>query len=568
MARKSRANQVIEPEILQEKVDLAAMYTRLSVEDGDGDENNSIGNQKKIGMNYMAEHPEIRLVETYVDNGFSGMSYERPDFQRMMTDLRRGKINCVIVKDISRLGRHFLQTSEFVECTFPEMGVRLICINDNYDSADPHADPTSLTMPLKMIMNDYYVKDISKKIRTGIDTKINSGEYIPASGSIPYGYIRNPKEATFDIDEEAAPVVRRIFEMRAEGANYTAIASALNQDGIPSPGKLRVLRGEMVSQKNENAIWIRGTVRKILADQVYIGNRVHGKIKRQKIGSVKARTSPEEWVIVENAHEPIVSKELFDRVQAVTEGAKEKRSTYQKRADVGQDYRDLLRNKIFCADCGSYMSSGKGCARPNSPLPSRIFYDCNQYRYSNHTCCSSHYIRQESIMFSLINLLDQQIRVAVDVKKMAQEIKKMPSTKAYNQAATHRCQSASVKRRQVEAKIERLTMDLIERIIDRPEYELLKMRYQEELDYWVDEEARAQEDKNDLDAALAACTQWIDTIEKYGKLPEINREIVDLLVDRIEIGADKHIKIMLTYSDPYQPLNSFLERVQEVADAV
>ena len=146
-------------------------------------------------------------------------------------------------EDISRLGRHFVMTSEFVEKNFPMLGVRLICINDDYDSFDENCDSAALLMPFKMVMNDSYVKDISKKIRSSISAKMSSGEYLPSSNSIPYGYIRNPEQNTFDVDEEAAPIVLRIFEMRANGMALNAIAKTLNEEGIPCPGKLRYIRG-------------------------------------------------------------------------------------------------------------------------------------------------------------------------------------------------------------------------------------------------------------------------------------------------------------------------------------
>ena len=196
MARKSKGFVQAEQ---KNRFVLAGQYGRLSVEDGDNIELNSIGNQQKISINYLDNHPEIKLVDQYFDNGYTGMNYNRPGFLRMMDDLKRGRINCVIVKDISRLGRHFVLTSELVERVFPEMKVRLICIDDNYDSDNIDADSLALTMPLKMVMNDYYVKDISRKIRSSISTKMINGEYLPSVSSVPYGYIRNSNALTYDL---------------------------------------------------------------------------------------------------------------------------------------------------------------------------------------------------------------------------------------------------------------------------------------------------------------------------------------------------------------------------------
>lgn len=286
MARKSR---YVDQNIEAAKASLfrAGLYIRLSVEDEDNIEQNSIGNQKKIGLHFLKDKSDIILVKTYTDNGFTGMNFERPDFAEMMNDLKEGLINCVIVKDISRLGRHFLQISEYVEKIFPEMGVRLICINDNFDSIEENADTTHLMLPIKMVMNDSFVKDISKKIRSSITSKMNFGEFLPPAGSIAYGYLRNPKENTYDIDPEAAKVVVRIYEMRSEGMKYNTIARVLNSEEIPSPGRVRFLRGITVNPKFEKAEWTRKAIRKICTDQIYIGNRVYGRVKRDKLGAKK-----------------------------------------------------------------------------------------------------------------------------------------------------------------------------------------------------------------------------------------------------------------------------------------
>ena len=363
MARKSRYANIEQSVLAGKFVYQAAQYGRLSVEDGDDVERNSIGNQRKIATHFVSGRDDIEIVEYYFDNGYSGMNYERPDFRRMMEDVESGRINCIIVKDISRFGRHFIMTSEYVERILPEKGVRLICINDNYDSVDEYADVNALMLPLKMIMNDSYVRDISRKIRSGISVKMNSGEYLPSASSIPYGYIRDPEGTTYEIDMEAAPVVQRIFAMRAEGCAFNDIARRLNEDGILCPGKLRYLRGVTKAKKYEDALWIRGTIRKITNDKVYLGHRIHGRIKREKLDQQKTRRSEEEWQIIENAHPPIVSEALFAEVQRVNQEELSKRSGYEKRNDVTVDYRELFRGKVVCGECGHLLVAAKGCAR-------------------------------------------------------------------------------------------------------------------------------------------------------------------------------------------------------------
>ena len=566
MARKSRVNGPKNIVQKEEKIFLAGEYGRLSVEDGDDIEQNSIGNQQKIVIHYLEEHSEIKLVDTYYDNGYTGMNYNRPGFIRMLQDLRSGRINCVIVKDISRLGRHFVMTSEFVERTFPEMGVRLICINDSYDSEDREADASALTMPLKMVMNDYYVKDISNKIRSSISAKMIEGEYLPSASSVPYGYTRNLDLSTYDIDPEPAEVIRQIYELRASGESFNAIARILNEKDVPSPGKLRLLRGITKAKKYETAVWLRGTVRKICFDQVYIGNRVHGKVKRDKVGLEKKRRSEDKWQIIENAHAAIISTELYEKVQQVNQDELERRSHFEQRAGFEEDYRDLFRGMIFCAECKSSMGASKGCARPDAKTPSRIFYDCNGYRYSAHTQCSSHYVRQETLLKAVTDTLNQQVKVAVDVRQLTDRLKNMPQVTVYQSDAERHYASVSAKRKNMESKIEQLLIDLTQRIIDRSEYDYMKKQYAKKYDELLQEETQALSDMRAKDAALSITEKWLDAIKKYQEIPDIDHALLKLLVERIEVSKDRNIKIVLNYKDPYQPIMEFLSRIEVVRD--
>ena len=568
MARKSRYALVAEPLVVDDGLILAGMYARISDEDGDDEATNSLGNQKKIGMHYLSEHTEIRLVDTYSDNGYTGMNYNRPDFQRLMQDVRSGRINCIIVKDISRFGRHFLQTSEFVERILPELGVRLICINDNYDSADPASDRSALTLPLKMVMNDYYVKDIAKKIRSGINAKIEKGNYIPPAGSIPYGYIRNPEQETFDVDSETAPVVLRIFQMRAEGLSINKITGILNKEGIPCPGRVRFDRGISKDKRFETACWIRGTIRKILSDQVYLGHRVHGRIRSDRYGGEKTRRGSEEWVIIKNAHPAIITQELYDKAQEASEETEERRKSFKANAAPTLDYKDIFREKIVCAHCGSSMSPRKGTGRATSAIPVWIFYDCNTYHYSNKTRCSCHYVRQEAIMDSLRNLLNQQVMIAVDVDAMLTALQERNSTSLYVKQAKERYRTLVNQRKKMEKQIDQLLIDLAERIIDRSTYEYAKKRYEKQLEDLLDDERCALEDVNALASTVSASRQWINALYKYWEIPEITRELVDILVDRIEITDSKNIRIILRYTNPYAHVESLIKRMEGVRYAV
>ena len=528
---------------------LAGQYGRLSVEDGDDTESNSIGNQAKIADAFLAEYPDIQIVERYADNGYTGMNYNRPAFRQMMADVRSGKINCIIIKDISRLGRHFVETSELVEQIFPAMSVRLISVNDNYDSLVQDAGAAaSLTMPLKMVMNENYAKDISRKIHSSIHAQMRSGTYLPSSGSIPYGYLRNAAAASYDIDEEAAPVVRRIFALRAEGVSFNAIAKQLNQEHIPSPAQLRYLRGMNSSAAYRDALWSRATIRKIVGSDVYIGNRTYGKVSRNHLNEKKKRQPTEQWTVIPNAHPPIISKELFDAVQQVNQEVLASRAAYRTCAGVGDVQADLFRGKLFCAECGSPMGAGKGCARHGAHSPSRLFYDCNRYRYSAHTVCASHYIRHERLLERLIHEIDHSAELT-----QAKREKQNPAT------------SLRLQRQSLDRKLDMLIHDLSTGLIGREEFFYAKEKYQTELNRILAAEAAQKERIEQMQKGLSTAQAWVRAMQEYRRLPALTKELLDTLVERISIHEDRSITIQLNYADPFAALRPYHTLTEEVA---
>ena len=560
MARKSRTNSAPHFEQPSEAAWNAALYLRLSVEDGDDTEQNSIGNQKKLCLSFLENQQDISIFNVYTDHGFSGMNYKRPGFIEMYDAIEQGLINCVIVKDISRFGREYIATSEFLQRTFPHMGVRFISINDDYDSLQPSADIEGLLLPFKMILNDSYAKDTSKKIRSSITARMNAGEFLPSSGSIPYGYLRNPQENTFDVDPDAAPIVRRIFLLRAEGTPFNAIAKRLNAEGIPSPGKLRCLRGVSQSDRFAQSEWIRGTIRKITCDPVYLGNRIHGKIRRSHIGEDKTKRAPSEWQVIPGCHMPLISEALFQRVQEVNRTELQRRGAFSQRAKPDEDFRDLLRGKLFCGDCGGRMIAMKRNQRVTSSLPPVIFYQCNAYKYSNLKKCFSHYINEALIVSTLRTVLDQQVGLAADIEKALQSVTRSPISQYAGDSS--RLQSLRIRRRNLEARQERLLTDLTDGLLNRDEYEYTHARYVREHASLLEEEREAELESLTMKETYHSAQKWLNSLRKYRKLPILNREIIDLIVDKILIYSDKRIEIVLSCSDPYQAFASILKETE------
>ena len=547
MARKSRFIDVNAVETIETFIWKTAFYLRLSDEDGENVEQNSLGNQRKICQAHFNKLEDVELVRVFSDNGYTGMNYDRPDFNELYEAVMNGEINCIIVKDVSRFGRHYIMTSEFLQRLFPSMGVRFISVNDDYDSLNPKSDVEGLLLPFKMIVNDSYVKDIAKKIRTSISAKMNAGEYLPSASSILYGYIRNPELNTLDIDEEAAPIVVRIFEMRAVGMSFNQIATVLNKEGIPSPGKLRYMRGVTLHPRYATCQWSRSTIRKFVSEPTYLGQRVHGKIKRDKLGAKKTKRDRSEWQIVENSHPAIISQELYDRVQLVNEAELEKQSHYFRRSPV-TGYREIFRDKLVCGDCGSRMISIRFNHRISDNKPSEVRYQCNEFLYSSRTRCFNHYTREDVLVMTVKNVINSQLKVAAKIERALSAYRKAKR----NNPLADKLQGVRLRRKQLEVKIERLIEDLTEGIINHEEYEYAKRKYADEYDLVMIEEQEIEKGLQSLQESEERADLWIESLKAYSMVPKLDKAIVDLLIEKIIVFPDNTFHIVLNFKDPYK----------------
>jgi len=314
MARKSRVNKDQNLFLSAPQLYHTALYIRVSVYNGGKEDGSTIENQESHLRSYLSGKCGFILSSVYIDNGESGTNFNRSEFERLIGDARAGKINCIIVKDLSRFGRNYIEVGEYLERFFPLWGVRFIAINDNYDSAEPNSSDT-LRIHLKNLINDIYARDISRKICPVLRMKQEQGEFIGAWA--PYGYQKaeNNKHKLV-IDEETAPVVRGIFTWRLAGWSYQKIVRELMVQGVPSPSQYRYSKGVIKNEKLSLAIWKPTTVMRILSNRVYQGYLVQGK-KRAALwdGKLQAAVPAEDWIVVSGCHEPIVGDDVFEEVQ-------------------------------------------------------------------------------------------------------------------------------------------------------------------------------------------------------------------------------------------------------------
>lgn len=344
----------------------AAAYLRLSKEEYNNEkESNSIINQRQIIDNYLKEHKEYKLVDYYVDDGYSGTNFDRPEFQRMLEDIKNKKIDVIIIKDLSRLGRNYIETGNFVEVVFPAMGVSVISVDENYkmDSLDYYG---SDYVPLKNLFNDMYVKDISKKVRSSLIVKKHNGEFVGKLA--PYGYTKNPKNKhKFLIDKNVSHIIIKIFDMTLDGKSRREVADFLNQNDILTPSEyLNIKTNKDVTVMKK---WNSEMVNSILRNENYTGTLFQGKKRKLNYRvNKKINIDKDNWIVTKNHHEAIISKEKFDKVQEILD----RKSKVNKDGSI-----DILSGILKCKSCGSNMikRTSKG----------KVYYYCSNY-YRKKNC--------------------------------------------------------------------------------------------------------------------------------------------------------------------------------------
>ena len=355
MARTKRKVNPVLPVTIQteqpQRVYQVGGYARLSVEDSGKPGADTISTQRELIQSYIDGQPDMRLYDLYCDNGRTGTNFDRPEFERLMEDVRSGKVDCIVVKDLSRFGRNYRETGNYLERIFPLLDVRFIAVNDNFDTLTAERTQDGYIVPLKNIMNAVYSKDISRKILPALATKQQNGEFIGSWAA--YGYQKCADDRhRIEPDEETAAVVWDIFQWRLSGLSYQNIARKLNERGIPSPARYHYLKGDAKSEKYANTVWSVTAVKKICTDPVYLGHMVQGRKRSGFSEGRKPYKVPEsEWVIVRNTHEPLVDEETFRTVQRM---AVEASSTYKERLgrhDSLGTIPNILRGLIYCADC-------------------------------------------------------------------------------------------------------------------------------------------------------------------------------------------------------------------------
>lgn len=518
-----------------------AAYCRLSKDDGENKISESIENQLKLIREYVSKSNDLEIAEIYIDDGYSGLYFaNRPEFQRMMEDIYKGKIQGVITKDISRLGREHIETSNYIERVFPSLGIRYIAILDGVDSVSHSNEELA---QFKTLFNDMYSRDISKKIRGSLSAQKKRGQFM--SGFAPYGYMKDPKDKHhFLIDEEAAKVVRKIFYMYLEGYSRDGIAKKLNEQGVLTPSeykrKIQGLKYTNAQEKSGAKGWAYPTINVILKNRVYTGAMVQHKTEKISYKVEKYRYIDEEQqIIVEDMHEAIISKDIFAQVQEIMK-RRTRAPGFHSEVKKVNPYAGIL----VCGDCGYNLQR----------VTCRDGYECGSYHKKGNTICHSHFIKKEVLDSIVKNEIQRQAELALKESDKDELLKAADRRKEMQR----RCE-------EVEQKIERLQKELtgvqkykkktyenyVDGVLDKEEYLSYKAEYEKQ-DKDIREKIRQAElEKDGLGEAEESYEHWIEKFMKYGTLSEVTREIVTELIDRIIVNGDMSIDIEFKYQSPY-----------------
>lgn len=525
---------------------LAAIYLRLSSDDGDKAESDSIRNQRSLLQDFVSKHSELSMVEEYVDDGYSGANFERPAFQRMMEDVRNHKINCIIVKDLSRLGRNYIETGRYLEKIFPVLGVRFIAVNDHYDSADTKNDADQIIVPFKNLINDAYCRDISMKIRSQLEIKRKKGEFTGSYAS--YGYAKDPIDKNhLVIDEYAAEIVRFIFNMKMDGYSADRIAMKLNEMGVLTPMEYKRSCGFNYTcgfRSYKDAKWCATSVLRILKNELYVGTMVQGKTRKINY-KVKAcmDVRPEDWVKVEGTHEPIVSRDIFECVQNLMK--------LDTRTSPEEEMIYIFSGLLRCGDCGQNMVRRVVKKKEKQ----YCYYHCSTYK--NKEGCTSHNISDVKLQKVVLEAIQNQIALLVQADAIMEQIENIPQQQFGVKLLDSQIRTLNAEVQKYKDLRNNLYQDMVDGIITREEYRDIKQTFTRKMERAEESIRELETKKRRLLSNEMRTQKWVEEFKNCRNIESLDRKVTVMLIERIVIYSSDRIEIHFNHADEMAELISY-----------
>ena len=526
-------------------------YIRLSKEDllRGRDESNSVVNQRRLLEQYHQAHLdefyEGAEADVYVDDGKTGTDTNREDFQRLLSDISSGRINCVIVKDLSRLSRNYTDAGNLIENLFVRLNVRFISLAEGVDSYRNPDSVSNIIVPITNVMNDQYCYQTSKKIRQVFDYKRRNGQYIGAFA--PYGYVKHPKDKhQLIIDPDAAEIVKLIFSLFLKGTSKRAIALYLNEHGVPSPSAYKLQKGIPVSTRGyDDPMWGARMIHSILTNPTYTGDLAQGRsrVKSYKVHEVES-VPREEWVEVSGTHESIIDYETFDKVQALLQ-----RDT--RTSPKGREVH-LFSGFLKCADCGRAITRSVG----NN---NNVYYACSTYKNRSRTACTMHSIKHNRLEAAVLFAVQQQIHLAVSYSEMIARINTAPVKKSQSIRLE---ELIAAKEREL-AKISRykqsLYQDWKDGEITQQDYRDMKADYERQTIALTDVLARLNAERAELANGVKSEHPALVAFTKHQNIDQLSRELLVELIDHIKVYENGNISVRFKFADEFRRIAEYIE---------
>ena len=540
MARKSRKETAA---VVVQEADAAcraAIYVRLSVEDTHT-HSVSIETQQMIIARYLEQYPEISVYDTYIDNGATGTNFHRPGFQQMLSDIEAGHVNCVIVKDLSRLGRNTIDTGYYIEQYFRIRSIRFIAVNENFDTANPEDAHSGIIIPLRNMINEAYALDIGRKIRAQQRQAMKDGDYI--GGRAPYGYRKDPDNChKLLVDETAAPVVKQIFEWAHDRVSLNRIVLNLNEMGIPAPSHYKKSTGEITSPGLiGSGKWQTRTVMKILESEVYTGDLVQGKTKIVDHQQVKA--GEDNLIVAKGTHEPIISRELFTAVQEYR-----KQVCEESRAVSKQPYTpNIFKGKVFCADCGRSLHRQREKRKKG---PDVYHFHCLTNSRVQQKGCKGVRMPETELIATVTSILEKELAVALGMSLPLFQLEARQKQEKDKLKA-----QMSTQRQEIEKKrllIQGLYENFVQGILTGEEYFELKTGYEQSIHELSGGIEALEKSMDVLDSQLIRYREMEKDAKSLAQDHVLTAELIERLIERIEIDHERNIHVMFRFKNEFQ----------------
>ena len=539
MARRSR-KQRLAPMSAPSLYVHVALYIRLSVEDNKK-RGCSVENQKLVLNDFLADKPDFVVYDTYIDNGATGTNFHRPGFQQMLSDIEAGHIDCVIVKDLSRLGRNSIDTGYYIEQYFHTHNVRFIAVTDQFDTADPGSLHSGIMLPLKNMINEAYALDIGRKIKAQARQAMKDGDYIGARA--PYGYRKDPDNChRLLIDENTAPVVRQIFEWAYEHVALNRIVRNLNEMEITAPSHYKKSTGEITSPGLiGSGKWQTRTVMKILESEVYTGDLVQGKTKIVDHQQVKA--GEDNLIIARRTHEPIISYELFTAVQEYRKQICEESRAVPKRPYTP----NIFKGKVFCADCGRSLHRQRAERKKG---PDVYWFHCLTNSRVAKDSCKGVMMQETELIATVTAILEKELSVALGMSLplFQLEAKQKKDKDRLKTQMSARRQETEKKRRLIRGLYE----NFVQGILTNEEYFELKADYEESIRTLSGEIEALEKDMDALDSRLVRYRAMEKDAKSLTQDHALTAELIDRLIERIEIDHKRNIHVTFRFKSEFQ----------------